>query len=167
MLSISTCIDQLTTKIGKFTNGVILLMVVVTAGVALLRYLFDVGWIWLQESVTYFHGLFFLGALSLGLLKEGHVRVDIFYRSGSPKFQAKVDLFGTVFLLIPFCVLVLSQSFGYVISSWVIFEGSRETGGIPGVFLLKSLIILFAANLLLQGVSQILKSWNTLRTREA
>jgi len=163
MLRLAKQFDRFTLKMGQLTNSLIVFMVAVTAAVALLRYLFDMGWIWAQELVTYFHALFFLGAISLGLLKDGHVRVDIFYRPASIKSQAKIDLFGSFFLTIPFCLLILFESFHYVASSWRIFEGSRETGGIPAVFLLKGLILWFAVNLLLQAVSQIIKAVAVLR----
>ena len=165
MKRIALQIDRITQALGKLCGWAILLMVVITATVALLRYFFGIGWIWLQESVTYLHSLFFLGTVSYGLLKEGHVRVDIFYRTATQKTQAKVDLLGSLFLLMPFCLLILTQSFGYVVSSWSIVEGSRETGGIPATFLLKSLILLFATNLFLQAVSQSIKASLTLSQR--
>ena len=159
-------LDSTTKLFGQFNQWAILLMVVITALVAILRYCFSLGWIWLQESVTYLHSLFFLGTISLGLLNQGHVRVDIFYRLVSLPTQAKIDLFGTLFLLFPFCILVFTQSFGYVLSSWSILEGSRETGGIPAIFLLKSLLLIFPVTLFLQGLSQACKAILTLGVKE-
>lgn len=156
-------IDRFTLGLGRLNSWVILGMVVGTALVAVLRYLFNLGWVWMQDLMIYLHALFFLGAVSFGLLRGGHVRVDLWYHTASPKAQARVDLLGCLGLLVPFCLLILYQSFPYVAASWSVFEGSSETGGMPGVFLLKSLLLLFPVTLLLQGLSQSLKAILVLR----
>jgi len=95
---------------------------------------------------------------SYTLKHDGHVRVDIFYRNFSHKKQAWVNLLGCLLLLIPVTVFITVMSFDYVVSSWLLLEGSREAGGLPGVFILKSLIPLLSFTLIIQAISEMLKA---------
>ena len=88
----------------------------------------------------------------------GHVRVDIFYQRFGARGQALVNLFGSLFLLLPVTGFIFWISWEYVAASWAVWEGSREAGGLPGVFLLKTLLPLMAINLLLQGLAETLRS---------
>jgi TRAP-type mannitol/chloroaromatic compound transport system permease small subunit len=92
------------------------------------------------------------------LAADAHVRVDIFYADASPRTKATVDLLGALLLLLPFAVTLIYLSLPYVSRSWALLEGSRETSGLPAVFLLKTLIPLFAALLALQGLAQALRA---------
>ena len=100
------------------------------------------------------------------LYNDGHVRVDIFYREASAKYKATIDLIGTLLFLWPVCVLIIYVSWPYVASSWSVLEGSRETSGIPGVFLLKTVIPIFAVIVILQGVSTVIRSVITLGSND-
>ena len=126
-------------------------MALVQFAVVLLRYVFGVNWIFMQESVIYMHGLVFLVAAGYALLTDDHVRVDIFYRGSPPKRKALIDLLGTYFFLFPICLLILWTASPYVARSWLVMEGSTDTSGIQGVFLLKTLIPIFAALLSMAG----------------
>ncbi|MCU7930330.1 MAG: TRAP transporter small permease subunit [Candidatus Thiodiazotropha sp. (ex Codakia rugifera)] len=150
--------EQLNEWLGRAVSWLSLLMVLVTFTVVVLRYVFDLGWIWVQESVTFMHGALFLIGAAYTLKHEGHVRVDIFYQRRSPKGRAWVDLFGTLFLLLPVCLFIFSISWDYVAQSWSLQEGSREAGGLDGVYLFKSLILIMAGLLLLQGMTMIIRS---------
>jgi TRAP-type mannitol/chloroaromatic compound transport system permease small subunit len=99
------------------------------------------------------------------LLHNGHVRLDIFYRDASIRTQALVDLWGSIGLLIPVTVLIWWSSWPYVAGSWKVLEGSKETSGIHAVFLLKTVILVFAALMLVQGISLMAKSILTLKGR--
>jgi TRAP-type mannitol/chloroaromatic compound transport system permease small subunit len=101
--------------------------------------------------------LFLLGA-AYTLKCEGHVRVDIIYKRFSDRGRAWIDLIGTLTLLMPMCLFIFFISWDYVVSSWALFEGSREAGGLDGVFLLKSLILVMAGLLLLQGIAMVVKN---------
>src|SRR5215471_3360107 len=147
-------IDRLSAAIGRAVAWCLLFMVLAEFALVLMRYVLGVGSIWLQESVVYAHGALFMLAAAWTLSVDGHVRVDIFYADAAPRTKALVDLFGALLLLLPFALALAFLSFPYVARSWVIFEGSRETSGLPAVFLLKSLIPLFAALLALQGLAQ-------------
>ena len=149
--------------LAEFTGRVVawgtLLMVLITFAVVLLRYLFDTGWIAMQESVTYLHATVFMLGSAYTLKHGGHVRVDIFYQKLGMRGKAWVNLLGTLFLLLPMMIFIFWVSWDYVVESWKVLEGSREAGGLPGVFLLKTLILLLPLTLLLlQGISLLLKS---------
>ena len=150
-----TAIDNFTESIGKIIAWCTLLMVLLTFVIVVLRYGFNLGWIAMQESVLYFHGLVFMLGAAYTLKKEGHVRVDIFYQKFSPYKKALVDLFGALFLLLPVCIFIFIISFDYVAVSWRIMEKSPEAGGLPLVYLSKSLLLLLAATLSLQGMAEI------------
>jgi TRAP-type mannitol/chloroaromatic compound transport system permease small subunit len=159
-------IDLLNDIIGRGIAWLTVAMVLVTFLVVVLRYVFSIGWIGMQESVVYFHGLVFMLGAAYTLKQNGHVRVDIFYEKMQPKARAWVDLLGALLLLIPFCVFVVYVSWNYVALSWSLLEGSREAGGLPGVFLLKTLIPVMAILVMLQGISQALRSILILRGKD-
>ena len=151
-------IDALSTAIGRAVAWCLLFMVLAEFALVLMRYVLGVGSIWLQESVLYAHGAVFMLAAAWTLAADGHVRVDIFYADAAPRSKALVDLLGALLLLLPFALALVVLSWRYAGRSWAIFEGSRETSGMPAVFLLKSLIPLFAALLALQGLAQALRA---------
>ncbi len=155
--------DSLNEVIGRTVSWLTLLMVLVTFAVVVLRYLFDLGWIALQESVTYMHGAVFMLGAAYTLRHDGHVRVDIFYRRLGPRGRAWVDLGGSLLLLFPFCLFIGWTSWDYVANSWALREGSAQTGGLRGVFLLKSAILLLVVLLFIQGIAQAARSILVLR----
>ena len=139
--------------LGRAVSWLSLLMVLVTFVIVVLRYAFDLGWIWLQESVTYMHAALFLIGAAYTLKHEGHVRVDIFYSRFGRRGKAWVDLVGSLLLLMPVCLFIFIVSWDYVAQSWELHEGSQEAGGLNGVYLLKSLMLMLAGLLLLQGLA--------------
>lgn len=151
-------IDGITERLGKGLAWFIMLMMLIQFLIVVLRYVFSFNSIPMQESVMYLHAAVFLLAASYTLKHDGHVRVDIFYRGFSARGKAWVDLFGTLFLLLPVMVFIITSSLGYVSKSWAIFEGSPESGGIPAIFLLKTLIPAFAALMILQGIAELLRN---------
>ena len=155
--------DRLNDVIGRGISWLTLAMVIVTFAVVVLRYVYSIGWVWLQESYVWMHGIVFMIGAGYTLLHNGHVRVDVFYRPSSARYKAIVDIVGALFLLLPMLVLVAKVSFPYVFESWAKLEESREAGGLPGLFLLKSVIIAFCGLLALQGLSLIGRSVLVLR----
>jgi len=153
LAAIADCIDRIIAVIGRIAAWGVLVVVLVEFTVVLLRYGFGIGSIWLQETVVYAHAALFMLAAAWTLAAGGHVRVDIFYARTSARHKAWVDLLGTAFFLLPFMAALLSLSLPYVARSWAILERSRETSGLPLVFVLKTLIPGFAALMLLQGAS--------------
>ncbi len=158
-------IDSFSDLSGRVVAWLTLFMVLVTLLVVVLRYLFDFGWIWLQESVTWMHAAVLMLGAAYTLRHEEHVRVDIFYRRRSERGQAWVDIFGALFFLLPMCGFLLWASLDYVGASWVLQETSREAGGLPYPFvpLMKSLIPIAATLLLLQGLADLIRNIAVLR----
>ena len=142
-------------------------VVVICFAVVGLRYGFRLGWVALQESYLYLHAIGFMLAGAWVLRCDEHVRVDVWYRARSPVTQARVNLAGALLLLLPTCGFIIWTSMDYVAASWRVLEGSREPGGMPGVFLIKSLIPVAAVLLALAGVSQVLRAVDTLRGSKA
>lgn len=155
-------IDRLNRRIGRAVAWLSVVMVVVQFVVVMMHYVFGVGSIFAQESIVYMHAILFMAAAGYTLLQDGHVRVDIFYARTTVRNKALINFLGALCLLLPVCILVWSSSWHYVASSWAVLEGSRETSGIQAVFLLKSVILLFAALLGAQGISLAAKSILTL-----
>ena len=164
--SLAALIDALNHAIGRSAAWLALAMVLVQFSVVVMRYVFGIGSIMMQEAIIYMHGVLFMMAAADTLLQNEHVRVDIFYARASAKRRALIDLLGSAFFILPFCILIAYVSYDYVSLSWSVREGSRETSGIQGVFLLKSVILLFAAQLTLQAISSILKNFGTLTESE-
>ena len=156
--TIIKAIDRFTQRMGSALSWLGLAMMLVTVTVVFLRYGFDIGWIAMQETVLYLHAIIFMLGMSYTLQKDGHVRVDVFYRNFSPRGQALVNCLGFLFLLAPVCIFITWMSWDYVLASWAIRETSAEAGGIPGVFLLKSLILMMTGTVLLQGFAECLRS---------
>jgi len=158
IIGFAAAIDRFNTAVGRAASWCGLAIVLIGFAVVLLRYVMGFGSIWLQESILYAHAALFLLAAAWTLKEGGHVRVDVFYAGASPRTKAWIDLAGALLLLLPFCAAIIWFSWPYVSRSWAILERSRETSGLPLVFLLKTLIPLFAAMLALQGISQAIKS---------
>ena len=151
-------IDSFNFYLCKLVSWFTLLMVIVMLLIVILRYGFSMGWIAMQESVLYLHAMVFLLGSAHTLRTNEHVRVDIFYRRFSQRNQAKVDMFGSVFLLMPVNIFIFIISFDYVTRSWSIWEASQEAGGIPAVFFLKTLILIFAGIMVLQGIAEVIRN---------
>jgi TRAP-type mannitol/chloroaromatic compound transport system permease small subunit len=158
LLRLANRLDLVNHWIGRSLAWVALAMVLVTFLVVVLRYVFDYGSIAMQESVTYMHALLFMLAAAYTLQQDSQVRVDIFYQRFSPRGRAWVDLLGTLVLLLPVCVFIFASSWGYVTESWSIEEASREAGGIPYVYLLKTLMVIMPSLMLLQGLVWVLRN---------
>ncbi len=150
---------------GRATAWLTLVMTVVTFVIVVLRYVFDAGFIWVQESVTWMHAMVFMLGAAYALHHEEHVRVDIFYRGMAPRRRAIVDVFGILLFLFPFCAYLVAESWDFVAASWSIREASRESGGLPYPFvpMLKSVLLLMPVLLGLQGLSLLLKSLRAMR----
>jgi len=155
---LASLIDRLNAAVGRAASWCALAIVLIGFAVVLLRYALGIGSIWLQESILYAHAALFLLAAAWTLREGGHVRVDVFYAQASPRTRAWVDLCGALFLLLPFTLAIMVFALPYVERSWATLERSRETSGLPLVFLLKTLIPVFALLLALQGVAQAVRA---------
>ena len=157
MLRLKTNLERFSDLTGSAIAWLTVLMVLGTFVIVVLRYVFDLGWIAMQESIVWMHATVFMLGASYTLKQNEHVRVDIFYRRMSADRRAWVDVAGTVVFLLPLAVFVAVTSWDYVYTSWAIGEASREAGGLPFPFvpILKSLIPATAALLILQGIADL------------
>jgi len=164
-LRLADRIDRLNTQIGRAAAWLMLVVVLLQFALVVARYLFGLGSLWLSETVIYAHATLFLLAGAWTLSVGAHVRVDIFYADASLRAKAVIDLIGAVLLLLPFALVLLWLSWPYVERSWAILEHSQEASGLPLVFVLKTLIPLFAVLMALQGLAQAIRAVEALRPR--
>lgn len=158
-------LDRFSTATGRLTAWLTLLMVIVTCVVVVMRYVFDAGLIWLQESVVWMHAIVFMVGAAYTLRSEEHVRVDIFYRAMSENRRAWVDTIGVLIFLLPVCVFLAIKAWDFAAVSWALKEASRESGGLPYplIPILKSIVVVMPVALGLQGVSLLLHSLQRIR----
>lgn len=160
-------LDRISIATGRITAWMTVAMVIVTFVIVVMRYVFDIGLIWLQESVIWMHAAVFMAGAAYTLQQDEHVRVDIFYRQRGARGRAWVDLVGVVVFLLPLCGFLAYTAFDFVAVSWSLKEASRESGGLPYplIPLLKSVLLLMPVAVTLQGLSILLRSVATLRRR--
>jgi TRAP-type mannitol/chloroaromatic compound transport system permease small subunit len=151
---------------GRTVSWLTLAMVLVTFFVVLLRYTFNTGWIALQESISYMHALVFLIGAAYTLKHNEHVRVDIIYQQLSARGRVWIDLLGNIFILMPVMLFIFWISWDYIKISWSVFESSREAGGLEGLFLLKSCILLMSVLLIMQSIAHTLSAISKLLNKD-
>jgi TRAP-type mannitol/chloroaromatic compound transport system permease small subunit len=158
-------LDRFSSLVGKASSWLTLFMVLTTFVVVVMRYVFDAGLIWLQESVVWMHAVVFMMGAAYTLQREEHVRVDIFYREMSPRHRAWVDLIGVCVFLLPLCGVLGWKAVDFVAVSWRLQEASRESGGLPYplIPLLKSVLVLMPVTVGLQGVALLSRCVLTIR----
>ena len=162
LAQLSKIIDRLNTFIGYLCAFFVFSMVLVVFTVVVLRYGFNIGFIWMQEVYVWLHSFVFMLGAGFTYLANEHVRIDVFYREASKKYKAIVDLFGNIFLLLPFLYIIWNYSYPFVYRSFLMGEVSREAGGMPALYILKSAILWFCLVLFLQLISNVIKSILTL-----
>jgi TRAP-type mannitol/chloroaromatic compound transport system permease small subunit len=150
---IARWIDTLNCWVGWFVAWVTFLVVLVVFVDVVMRYVFRMSFVFTQELERHLFAFIFLMGAGYTLLKDGHVRVDIFYQRLGPKAKAWINLIGVLFFLIPGCILIITTSYNFVYSFWAVMEGSPDPGGIPYRFLLKATIPAGFILVLLQGIS--------------
>ncbi len=152
---------------GLTLSWLSLAVVAVCFTVVVQRYVFHTTQLWMQDLYVWLAGAMFTGVAGFALLNDSHVRVDIFYSKASERGKAWIDLIGTYLTLMPMSALILWASTGYMNSTWRILERSRESDGLPFVFLLKTAIPLFAIMMIMQGLSMACRSALTIAGKEA
>jgi len=158
MKAIIRRLDWVNEKIGTAISWFTLVLAVVIGIDVCVRYVFKFTYIWITELEIYFFAFVFLLASGYTFQYDKHVRVDVFYAKMTEKRKAWMNILGGVFLLIPWCYVVIVSSWYYGYSSFLMNESSAQPGGLPAVFVLKFCITLGFVFVLVQGISQILKS---------
>lgn len=144
--------------IGNIFSWLALAIVLVCFTVVVQRYVFSISFVWMQDLYIWLNGVMFTAVAGYALLRNDHVRVDIFYRPASTRWKAIVDMVGVIVFLLPFSAVLTVYSWNFVERSWRFSEGSANVGGMPGLYVLKSFILVFAAVIALQGIAMALRS---------
>jgi len=165
--AVSSLIDRISIAIGRAAAWLTLAMVLVTFLIVVMRYVFDSGFIWLQESLVWMHAAVFMLGAAYTLQMEEHVRVDIFYRDMSERRRAWVNFLGVLLFVFPLCAFFVVTALSYAGASWSLHEISLNAGGLPypAIPLLKTVLIIMPVAVALQGLSLLLRSLRTIRAR--
>ncbi len=156
LLVLSTAIDAINQKLGNICNLLVLGACVVSAGNAMIRYAFGYssnGWLELQ---WYMFAVFVMFGASYTFKRNEHVRVEIFYLVLSERGQLWLDLIGTLFFLIPACLILAYLSWPFFMQAYSVGEMSSNAGGLvrwPIKVVVPAGLVLLA----LQGVSEVIK----------
>ena len=121
----------------------------------ILRYIFNINFIFMQELVMYMHAFIFLIGVSICLKEDSHVRIDIISNKLNDRHRKIIEIIGLTFLIIPFCIFVIYESSSMITRSWIMSESSGEPGGLPFVYILKSSIYLFSLLIFIQTVNKL------------
>lgn len=159
-------ISGINRAVGEVLSWLALACVLVCFTVVVQRYVFNTSTLWVQDLYVWLSGAMFTGVAGFALLRDDHVRVDIFYRPASLRRKAMADLFGVVFFLMPFIFVVFRYAYPAVARSWGFYEGSANIGGMSGLFILKSFVIVFAVLVGLQGLAMALRAILVLTDKE-
>jgi TRAP-type mannitol/chloroaromatic compound transport system permease small subunit len=125
--------------------------------IVLLRYGFGTGFIQLQDLAVYAFALVVIFSLPVCLAQGGHVRVEVFAERMSPRYLRRADAVALVLFLTPVFGLVIWADAPQLAYSWSIREASVETGGLPGLFLVKTALPVAAGMMILQGLAAVLR----------
>ncbi len=159
-------ISGLNALVGNIFSWLSLAIVLVCFTVVVQRYVFGRSFVWMDDLYIWLNGAMFTAVAGFALLRNDHVRVDIFYRPASTRRKATVDLIGVILFLLPFSWIVFYYGWGFVSRAWRLGEASANVGGMPGLFILKAFILGFAVLLALQGIAMALRSVLVLSDRE-
>ncbi|MFG6560619.1 TRAP transporter small permease subunit [Sulfitobacter sp. 1A15299] len=158
LAAIARVICAVNLVIGHLFSWLALGIVLVCFTVVVQRYVFAISFVWMQDLYIWLNGAMFTAVAGFALLRDDHVRVDIFYRPATMARRALIDLIGVIVFLLPFCWIVYTYSIPFVQRAWGYQEGSANVGGMPGLYILKAFIIGFAFLLAMQGVAWIIRS---------
>lgn len=159
VLRILRVLDTCNAKLADGLAWLVPAMAVLTFAIVVFRYAFNLGWIWLQELVIYLHAAFLMLAMGAAYRADAHVRVDIWFEKFDERRRAQVEFWGVLLLLFPLCFLMLLYGGPYVWNAWAQLEGSAAAGGLPLLFVLKTLIVLMPMGLLIEGCLRLARAW--------
>ena len=151
---------------GFISAALVFLMTINVFIVVVLRYLFGISFIWMQETYVWMHAFIFMLGAGYAYLNDDHVRIDIIYRNARNSYKIIINLLGNIFLLLPFLYIIWTFSFPFVYRSFNMNEISREAGGLPMLFILKSAILLFVILLFIQVLSKIIDDLLWVKSRK-
>lgn len=156
LLALSRLIDAINDRLGKITAWLVLVAVLISAGNAVLRKAFGYSSNAFLEMQWYLFAAVFLIGGGFTLLRQEHVRIDLLYGRFSRRTQIRIDIFGTLFFLLPFSLLLTFLSWPFFYGAWQSGELSANAGGLI-LWPVKLLIPVGFALLSAQGISEIIK----------
>jgi len=159
-------ISRVNLILGHVLSWLAFACVIACFTIVVQRYFFNTSTLWLRDLYVWVAGAMFTGVAGFALLRNDHVRVDIFYRPAPVRKKAIVDLIGVVFLLLPFCYVVWHYGWVSIVRSWNLREASSNVGGMPGLFVLKTFIMIFVVTVGGQGLAIAGRSILVLARRE-
>lgn len=148
-------IDKLNAALGRYLSGLVWTIAIVCAVVVVLRYVFLMSFTWMQELYVWIHAVVFLTGASFAMLVNAHVRVDILYNKWSLKTRIIVEILGAVLFTLPWLIILGFLTWPFVLDSWKILEGSSQPNGMPGVYLFRTMLLVFCALMTLQCLAVI------------
>ena len=143
-------------KIGRISSLLVLFLILLVSVSVILRYIFSIGFIWIQDLYIWIHAIFILLGISYTLKMDNHVRIDLLYRNFNKKKRNLINLIGLIIFGIPLTYLLLVNGLDYFTRSYNLNEGSKESGGLPNIYILKFFIFFLGILLLLEICRQIL-----------
>jgi TRAP-type mannitol/chloroaromatic compound transport system permease small subunit len=158
-LKLSSVIDQFTEWTGRAISCLVIILVLLVGYDVSMRYLFQSGSIGIQELEWHLFSIIFLIGAAYTLKHDEHVRLDVLYRSKflNDKHRALIDAFGSLFILLPFCILIVISAWPFISQAYIYNEASPDPGGLPARWLIKSMIPLGFTLLILQGIAESIK----------
>ena len=156
LMRLAALIDALNERVGKTVYWLVLVAVLVSAGNAIIRKLFNMSSNAFLELQWYLFSAVFLFSAGFTLLRNEHVRIDVVAGRLSPKTQAWIDIFGTVFFLLPMALLFVWLSWPIFIRTYTHGEISTNAGGLL-IWPARLMVPLGFALLALQGLSELVK----------
>ena len=156
LLKISKLIDWLNEHVGRATYWLVLIAVLVSAANAIVRKLFNMSSNAFLELQWYLFSAIFLFCAGYALLHNAHVRIDVLTGRLSPKGQAWIDIFGTVFFLLPMALIFIWLSWPVFVRTYTHGEISTNAGGLL-IWPARLMVPIGFALLALQGVSELIK----------
>lgn len=152
-----TVIDGLNRRLFQLAGLLTLALTVLVFAIVVLRYAANTGSTAMQEAALYLHALIFMLAAAHALPRGEHVRVDVLSSVLGARAKRAIELGGNLLFLIPFAVFLLVMSWDYVGRAWAIQERSPEPRGLQILYLLKTMILVMAGQLILQGIAEVLR----------
>jgi TRAP-type mannitol/chloroaromatic compound transport system permease small subunit len=159
-------INLLNRIIGNVFAWLAVAIVLLCFWVVVERYVFANTRLWMQDLYPWMNGVMFTAVAGYALYRNEHVRVDIYFRPASDRRKALLDLIGVCIFLMPFAYVVWAYSWNFVSRSWGLLEASANPGGMPGLFVVKTFILVFAGVIAMQGLAMAIRSVLILAGRE-
>jgi len=159
LLNISVLFSFINIFFGYLCSFLVLLMTINVFVVVILRYLFGISFIWMQETYVWMHAFIFMLGAGYALSRGVHIRADFLYRNFKIKNQGLIDFWLYLLFYFPGLIVFFYMTFGFVVESIQRGERGMDTTWMPYMWPIKTCLLIGIIFLLIQGFSEILKSY--------